>query len=309
LSFLCAIKVETNPALIEGIRSGDKKVLARAITIVENEMPGADDLLRSTIVNDVPVIGITGPPGAGKSSLINSFLRYLSSQNKKVAVVAVDPTSPFNYGSLLADRLRMSEHFNNENVFIRSVATRGSLGGLSEKIIEITDVLKSSYFDYILIETVGVGQSEVEIAGLADTTVVVLVPESGDDIQAMKSGIMEIADIFIVNKSDREGASAMTMNLKNMLSGRMQSDWHVPVINTIAVSGEGIPELFTQISKHRQSDRFNEKKMYLLAEKAYQLIRNHRMKNLSRKDIKNHLSEVYSNKNFNLYKFVDQIIN
>lgn len=294
--------------MISAIAAGDKKSLARAITIVENELPGSQEILRGISTRQIPVLGITGPPGAGKSSLINSFLRYLLQLNKKVAVVAVDPTSPFNYGSLLADRLRMSEHFNNENVFIRSVATRGSLGGLSERIIEITDVLRASDFDYIIVETVGVGQSEVEIAGLADTTIVVLVPESGDDIQAMKSGIMEIADIFIVNKSDRDGAAALSANLKNMLAGRMQNDWQIPVINTVAVSGEGIPQLFEQISLHRLSDKFNEKKIYLLAEKAYQIIRNHRMRDVTRKQVRDILADAYKQPSFNLYKFVDQII-
>ena len=179
------------------INNGDRKSLARAITMVENEMEGSENLLKLIQPKETPILGFTGPPGAGKSTLINAFLRHIISLNKKAAVIAVDPTSPFNYGSLLADRIRMSEHFNNENIFIRSIAARGSLGGLSEKIIEITDVLRASDFDFIIIETVGVGQSEVEIAGLADTTIVIVVPESGDDIQAMKSGIMEIADIFV----------------------------------------------------------------------------------------------------------------
>jgi LAO/AO transport system kinase len=294
--------------IISAIEAGDMKALARAITLVENDLAGSEELLRSLAPNDVPVIGITGPPGAGKSSLINSILRFLLAQNKRVAVVAVDPTSPFNYGSLLADRVRMSEHFNNENAFIRSVATRGSLGGLSEKIIEITDVLRSADFDYIIIETVGVGQSEVEIAGLADTTIVVFVPESGDDIQALKSGIMEIGDIFIVNKSDREGAAAFAANLKNMLAGKMQEEWQIPVINTVAISGEGIPEIFNQVNRHRHSSGFNEKRIYLLAEKAYQLIRNHRMSNLNRKSVRLKLSQSYNKSQFNLYKFVDQLI-
>ena len=162
--------------LKSSIENGDRKSLARAITMVENEMEGSEVLLKLLKSGEIPVIGFTGPPGAGKSTLINSFLRHIVSGNKKAAVIAVDPTSPFNFGSLLADRIRMAEHFNNENVFIRSIATRGSLGGLSEKIIEITDVLRASNFDFIIIETVGVGQSEVEIAGLADTTVVVVVP-------------------------------------------------------------------------------------------------------------------------------------
>ena len=301
-------KSDTN-TMLSAIAAGDKKILARAITIVENELLGSKELLQGIAIRDIPVLGITGPPGAGKSSLINSFLRHLLQLNKRVAVVAVYPTSPFNYGSLLADRLRMSEHFNNENVFIRSVATRGSLGGLSEKIIEVTDILKASDFDFIIIETVGVGQSEVEIAGLADTTIVVLVPESGDDIQAMKSGIMEIADIFIVNKADRDGAAALTTSINNMLGSRIQNDWQIPVLNTVAVSGEGISELFEEVSKHRKSNKYNEKKFYLLAEKAYQLIRNHRMKNTSRKQVKELLTEACKKPSFNLYKFVDQIIN
>ena len=143
----------------------------------------------------------------------------------------------------------MAEHFNNENIFIRSIATRGSLGGLSEKIIEITDVLRASDFDFIIIETVGVGQSEVEIAGLADTTIVIVVPESGDDIQAMKSGIMEIADIFVVNKSDREGAAALVNNLKKMLTQKHDSGWNVPVISTVATTDNGIDELFEKAWK------------------------------------------------------------
>ena len=178
------------------MHSGDRKSLARAITIVENDLSGAEELLLSVdLKNAPPVIGVTGPPGAGKSTLINSLISQFLLRGERVAVIAVDPTSPFTSGSLLGDRLRMPEHFNNPNVFIRSLATRGSLGGLSAKAIEITDLIRASGFDRVIIETVGVGQSEVEIAGLADITLLVLVPEAGDDIQALKSGIMEIADI------------------------------------------------------------------------------------------------------------------
>ncbi|MDO8991892.1 MAG: methylmalonyl Co-A mutase-associated GTPase MeaB, partial [Daejeonella sp.] len=201
----------------------DFRKLARELTIVENDLPGADDLLRDLKSNNTPVIGITGPPGAGKSTLVNAMINQLSAKGKRIAVLAIDPTSPFNQGSLLGDRVRMAEQFNKSNVYIRSLATRGSLGGLSGKTIEMCDVLKAAGFDYILVETVGVGQSEVEIAGLADISVVVLVPESGDEIQNMKSGLMEIADIFVVNKSDREGADTFANNLRKLVHQRPQA--------------------------------------------------------------------------------------
>src|SRR3954469_17715443 len=192
----------------------DFKSVARALTVVENDLPGADDLLRGlNLDSKAPVIGITGPPGAGKSTLVNALISELCADNQKVAVLAIDPTSPFNFGSLLGDRIRMATHFNHPNVFIRSLATRGSLGGLSARTIEMTDLLRAAGFDYIIIETVGVGQSEIEIAGLADTTVVVMVPGSGDEVQIMKAGLMEIADIFVVNKSDYPGADLFMKDL------------------------------------------------------------------------------------------------
>jgi LAO/AO transport system kinase len=199
--------------LIE-LQNGNKRALARAISLIENDSEGYEQLLESLNFNkNIPIIGITGPPGAGKSTLINAFTKYLIDQNKKVAVIAVDPSSPFNKGSLMGDRIRMIEHFLNPNIFIRSMASRGSLGGLAPKIFEVADLLKAAQFDYIIIETVGVGQSEIEIASLADTTVLVLVPEGGDEIQIIKSGIMEIADVFVLNKSDRSGADTFFKNL------------------------------------------------------------------------------------------------
>ena len=302
--------VSTNISdLILLIGEGNRKALARAITMVENAMEGSENLLKQIQVKETPVIGFTGPPGSGKSTLINAFLRQISAKKMKAAVIAVDPTSPFNFGSLLADRIRMAEHFNNEQIFIRSIASRGSLGGLSEKIIEITDVLKSSNFDFIIIETVGVGQSEVEIAGLADTTIVVVVPESGDDIQAMKSGIMEIADIFVVNKSDRDGSDTIVNNLNKMISYNSNSGWVTPVISTVATKGEGIDLLFEKIVLHRNSSQFNKKKILLLAEKVYQLVRNARMNNLRREDIVKKLENESKDYSFNLYKFAEQFKN
>jgi LAO/AO transport system kinase len=290
--------------LIDQLKQGDKKALARCITIVENELEGYEELLTTLPVNSsIQVIGVTGPPGAGKSTLINSVIKTLTEQGKRVGVIAIDPTSPFNFGSLLGDRLRMAEHFTNENVFIRSLATRGSLGGLSAKTIEIVDVMRSFAFDYIIVETVGVGQSEVEIVGLADTTILVLVPESGDDVQAIKSGVMEIADIFVVNKSDRDGANTFIKNIIQLVHSKPLSDWSIPVIRAIATKNEGVDGLLSEIGKHREKG-VNSKRSYLLAEKAYRLIQNKKMKNISKQKLKEEIEAAIKKEGFNLYRFV-----
>ncbi len=290
--------------LIGQLKQGDKKALARCITIVENELQGYEELLIGLQFNtSIPVIGVTGPPGAGKSTLINAVIKQMTSNGKTVGVIAIDPTSPFNYGSLLGDRLRMAEHFTNEHVFIRSLATRGSLGGLSAKTIEIVDVMRAFPFDYILVETVGVGQSEVEVVGLADTTVLVLVPEAGDDVQAIKSGVMEIADIFVVNKSDRDGANTFLKNLVQLVHSKPMSDWSIPVIKAVATKYEGIDELMDNIHKHHAVG-VNTKRAYLLAEKAYRLIQNRRMKDISKQELKLEIEKELQKKEFNLYQFV-----
>ena len=297
-------------SLLDGIATGDIKSLARAITWVENELPGYEKLLKSLRpAMQVPVIGFTGPPGAGKSTLINALVGMLSAQNKRIAVAAVDPTSPFNYGSLLADRLRMSERFTDPRIFIRSVATRGSLGGLSDKMIEITDVLKAAPFDLVLVETVGVGQSEVEIAGLADTTVVVVVPESGDDIQALKSGIMEIADIFVVNKGDREGADRMVNSLQKISSFHPGDPRSKPVIKTSALQSEGLQQLLDALVGLSGDEARNEKRAQLLAEKLYRVIRKKRMEDVKKQDLLEKIrATIAASGSANVYQMAEEFL-
>jgi LAO/AO transport system kinase len=295
--------------LIE-LQNGNKRALARAISLIENDSEGYEQLLESLNFNkNIPIIGITGPPGAGKSTLINAFTKYLIDQNKKVAVIAVDPSSPFNKGSLMGDRLRMNEHFLNPNIFIRSMASRGSLGGLAPKIFEVADLLKAAQFDYIIIETVGVGQSEIEIASLADTTVLVLVPEGGDEIQIIKSGIMEIADVFVLNKSDRSGADTFFKNLFTLAHSNASTEWETPIIKTVAHKYEGIVQLFEAIEKHQKANIFSNKKNLLLTEKAIMLIKNNRVKDLNFEVIFNELKEISKNQNFNIYRYVKKYIN
>ncbi len=289
--------------LKHGIVSGDIKALARSISLVENEVGGYEELLESLPTSTTPIIGITGPPGAGKSTLVDVLIGALIAQKKKVAVVCVDPSSPFNLGALLGDRIRLSEWYSNPNVFIRSLATRGSLGGLNPKIIEICDVLKTSIFDYIIVETVGVGQSEIEIVGLADCTVVVLVPEAGDEIQTMKAGLMEIANVFVVNKADRPEANAFINNLRQMLAPAFRNQPNeLPIIKTIASQKEGIPILLSAIETSLQFNTNKEKRNFLLASKAYQLIQKIKMKSIDKKILLQQI-EIQPD-GFNMYQFI-----
>ncbi len=291
--------------LLQQVQQGDAKSLARSISLVENEHPGYETLLQALPASSTKIIGITGPPGAGKSTLVDAMLGALVSSGKKVGVLCVDPSSPFNLGAVLGDRIRMSDWYTNPHVFIRSLATRGSMGGLHPRIIEISDLMKAFPFDHIIIETVGVGQSEIEIAGLADVTVVVVVPEAGDEVQTMKAGLMEIADVFVVNKADRPDADLFVRNLRLMLAPAFSKHYHeVPVVKTVASQKTGIEELSAIILNQLQKAHLTDKKFWLLAERAFYLIEQKKMKDIDKQVLKKEIEQVYPKGNFNLYRFI-----
>ncbi len=247
--------------------SGELRTLSRLISAAENQDPSVMEKLAGLFpkIGAARVIGITGPPGAGKSSLTSGLVKLLRQQKKKVAVVAVDPVSPFTGGALLGDRIRLVDHFNDPEVFIRSLSTRGKLGGLSLATRQVVHLLDAFGFDYILIETVGVGQSEVDIRKIADVTAVILVPEWGDAIQTLKAGLLEIGDIFVVNKSDREGADRLAMELKNMLQFARREE--SPVLLTIASKIETVESLLSAATG------FLEKEMSVIVERRKEGLR------------------------------------
>jgi LAO/AO transport system kinase len=238
---------------IERLRNGDPRALARAISSVENRDPGSSDLLKALFPHSgrARILGLTGSPGAGKSTLVDQLARHYRKENRTVGIIAVDPTSPYTGGAILGDRIRMQDHFADPGIYIRSMATRGSLGGLARTTADVATVLDASGRDLVMIETVGVGQDEIDIVRLADITVVILVPGMGDDVQTIKAGIMEIADIFVINKSDREGAERVEREIRAMQSLATRSDhWVPPIVKTVASEGTGVAELATAISQY-----------------------------------------------------------
>jgi LAO/AO transport system kinase len=243
----------TRESLAAGVRAGDRRALARAITLVENSEPVAYDLVRDLYpeTGGAYAIGVTGPPGVGKSSLISSLVGHVRGEGQSVGVISVDPSSPFSKGALLGDRIRLADHFLDPDVFIRSMGSRGHLGGLAEATLQALLVLDAAGKQLVFLETVGTGQGEVEVIGIADTVLLVLMPGSGDSIQALKAGIMEIPDVIAINKLDHPAAKTMLNEVRSVLSLDKERAWKPPIVLTEATRGENVPELWQKIADHR----------------------------------------------------------
>jgi LAO/AO transport system kinase len=301
---------------IKRLIKGDKRVIAQIISAVEND--ASEGLLEHIFPHTGKAyhIGITGPPGAGKSTMVNAIAKQLLAKNKKIGIIAVDPSSPFSGGALLGDRVRMNDLALNENVFIRSMATRGSLGGLAKTTKDVALVLDAAGMDYVIVETIGVGQVELDIAQVCDTTVVVLVPESGDSIQAMKAGLLEIADVMVVNKGDREGSERLVTELKFAFEMREQKlGWEYPILITIATDGKGISELVSAIESHSEyltkTGKLEEERKSNLMLRVHELvemkIKSHLMENVLREDDLTKLVDDIYRRRLNPYRVADRI--
>jgi LAO/AO transport system kinase len=289
--------------IVQGVAEGNFLLLAKTISQIENKAEGADVYLTKLVPKAIPVIGITGPPGAGKSTLIAGLVGEWIVAGKKVAVLSVDPSSPFHKGAILGDRIRMKDWYLHPQVFIRSLASRGHLGGLNSSMIELTTLLQSVGFDQIIVETVGVGQSEVEVASLADTTVVVLVPEAGDEVQMMKSGLMEVGDVFVVNKSDRPDAQTFTNHIRQMMMENGVSEDLVKVVATVASQGVGIADLIQAIDAHQITKTALGKQNQLMVAKVIQLIVAHKMQQVDLKKLEQAIALEISKPRFNIFEF------
>ncbi len=265
----------TRETLAAGVRSGDRRALARAITLVENGDPLAYDLIRKIYpeTGKAYTVGLTGPPGVGKSSLISALLRIVRARDTQVGVLSVDPSSPFTQGALLGDRIRLSDHFLDPGVFIRSMGTRGHLGGLAEATLQALLLLDAAGKELLLLETVGTGQSEVEVIGIADTVLLVLMPGSGDSVQALKAGIMEIPDVIAINKADHPAAKTMLNEVRSILGLDADREWRPPIVLTEATRGENVPELWEKLEEHRayleQSGQLEDRRRKNLASEVF----------------------------------------
>ncbi len=265
----------TQDELAAGVREGDRRTLARAISLVEDGDPRAYELVRELYgaTGHAYTIGLTGPPGVGKSTLASALVRLVRASEQTVGVISVDPSSPFSQGALLGDRIRLTEHFLDPEVFIRSMGTRGHLGGLAEATLQALLILDASGKDVLFLETVGTGQSEIEVVGVADTVVLVLMPGSGDSIQALKAGVMEIPDLIVVNKRDHPMAKTMLNEVRAILSLDREREWKTPILLTEAATGEGVDELWEAIEKHRahleESDELAERRRRNLGREVF----------------------------------------
>ena len=289
--------------IAKGVAEGNFLLLAKTISQIENKVEGTDAYLAKLTPKAIPILGITGPPGAGKSTLIAGLVGEWIAVGKKVAVLSVDPSSPFHKGAILGDRIRMKDWYLHPQVFIRSFASRGHLGGLNSSMIELTTLLQAVGFDQIIVETVGVGQSEVEVASLADTTVVVLVPEAGDEVQMMKSGLMEVADVFVVNKSDRPDAQTFTNHIRQIMMENGLSEDLVKVVATVASQGIGIIDLIQAIKAHQIAKTTLGLNQKLIVAKVVQLIVAQKIRQLDLEKLEEDVSVAITKEGFNIFSF------